>query len=249
MLGGTAAGAIPLTGCASEPTSEERGEPAPPQAPDLAPGSVVLFQGDSITDAGRDRDATGPNSARGLGPGYAFLAASRLLRDHAGADLQCYNRGISGNKVFQLADRWEEDCLALEPDVLSILIGVNDYWHTLTGDYDGTVRTYEMDLRALLERTLDALPDVELIVGEPYALTAGSAVDDTWYPPFSDYQAAARSIADEFDAAFVPYQSVFEEASTSVSADYWSADGVHPSTAGSALMAEAWLRALASVTA
>lgn len=250
VLGGTAAGVIPVAGCASEPTSEESGAAVRPPSPELDPGTVVLFQGDSITDAGRDRDATAPNSARGLGPGYAFLAASRLLRDHPGADIQCYNRGISGNKVFQLADRWEEDCLALEPDVLSILIGVNDYWHTLSGNYDGTVQTYETDFRALLERTLESLPEVELIIGEPYALTAGSAVDESWYPPFSDYQATARAIADGFDAAFVPYQSVFEEASSgSVSADYWSGDGVHPSTAGSALMAEAWLRTLASVTA
>src|SRR5690606_20831604 len=87
----------------------------------LKQGDTVLFQGDSITDAGRKRDDTHANSGKALGGGYAFLAACELLYGHAGKNLQIYNKGVSGNKVYQLAERWEEDCLKLQPEVLSIL--------------------------------------------------------------------------------------------------------------------------------
>src|SRR5690606_9088299 len=102
----------------------------------IQPNDTILFQGDSITDAGRDKENQSPNNNRALGSGYAFLAAAKLLHDHAAQHPVIYNRGISGNKVHQLADRWDADCIALKPDILSILIGVNDYWHTLNGNYD-----------------------------------------------------------------------------------------------------------------
>ena len=106
-------------------------------------GNTVLFQGDSITDAGRDKEKELPNNPRSFGQGYAFLAASALLNALPEKQLTIYNRGISGNKVYQLAERWQKDCLDLKPDVLSILIGVNDYWHMRNGKYDGTVEVYE----------------------------------------------------------------------------------------------------------
>ncbi|MEJ2050060.1 MAG: GDSL-type esterase/lipase family protein, partial [Calditrichota bacterium] len=115
---------------------------APSQAQNyevLQQNDVVLFQGDSITDAGRNRENTQPNSQSGLGPGYAFVAAADMLATSAGKNLKIFNRGVSGNKVFQLAARWQEDCLALQPDVLSSLVGVNDFWHTLTHGYSGTI--------------------------------------------------------------------------------------------------------------
>src|SRR5690606_22433718 len=112
---------------------------------------VILFQGDSITDAGRKKDSDEVNNASALGVGYAMLAASALLNDRADMNLKIYNRGISGNKVYQLAERWEKDCLGLKPNVLSILIGVNDYWHKHSGKYDGTVKVYEDDLKKLLD--------------------------------------------------------------------------------------------------
>src|SRR3989442_256188 len=106
-----------------------------------ADGSVVLFQGDSITDAGRDRGVADPNSASALGSGYPLLVASAALAAHPDRGLRFYNRGISGNKVPDLAARWAADTVALAPDVLSILIGVNDFWHTLSSGYTGTSRT------------------------------------------------------------------------------------------------------------
>jgi len=206
--------------------------------------SVVLFQGDSITDAGRSRSHETPNTVSGLGNGYAFLVSSDLLAGYPTKNITCYNRGIGGDKVFQLADRWERDCLDLKPDILSILVGVNDFWHTLDVDYQGDAGTYEKDYRKLLSETRKALPDVKLILGEPFALQGGSAVSDDWYPRFPRYQKACRDIADEFGAAFIPYQSIFNQASKQVPATYWSGDGVHPTLAGNQLMANAWLETL-----
>lgn len=202
---------------------------------------IILFQGDSITDAGRSREEKYPNTPRGLGNGYAFLAASDILVNYPQKKLKCYNRGISGDKVYQLEERWKRDCLDLQPDILSILVGVNDFWHTLDFDYPGDAETYEKDFRALLKRTREALPEVQLIIGEPFALEAGSAISDAWYPDFPKYQKASKQIAEDFEAAFIPYQSIFDEASNRVSATYWSVDGVHPTLPGSQLMANAWL--------
>ena len=102
---------------------------------------VILFQGDSITDCGRDRNSNRCNTMEQFGSGYVLFTATQLLEGKAALQPKIYNRGISGNKVYQLRERWEIDCLAFQPDVLSILIGVNDYWHTLTHGYKGTVET------------------------------------------------------------------------------------------------------------
>lgn len=203
---------------------------------------VVVFQGDSITDGGREKDEQMANRFDSLGHGYAAMGAAHILGHRPLENWQCYNRGISGNKVHQLAARWEEDCLELKPDVLSILIGVNDFWHTLNLGYEGTVEIYERDYRTLLDLTMSALPELKLIIGEPFAVYGGSAIDNsTWYPAFDDYRAAARRIAEEYDAVWVPYQSVFDEALQDAPAEYWCPDGVHPSLAGSYLMTHAWL--------
>ena len=205
-------------------------------------GDTVLFQGDSITDAGREKQKELPNSGSSFGGGYAFLAASHLLNAMPEKQLTIYNRGISGNKVYQLAERWDKDCLELKPDVLSILIGVNDYWHTRDGHYDGTIEVYENDYMKLLERTKKALPDVKLVLCEPFYVLKTRAVDETWIKPMQQYQAAAKRVSEAFDTLWVPYQTVFDEAIKHAPGTYWTGDGVHPSMAGAQLMAEAWLR-------
>jgi lysophospholipase L1-like esterase len=205
---------------------------------------VVLFQGDSITDWGRDHNAKDYNSNGALGSGYAFMTAGQLLAKYADKNLKIYNKGVSGNKVYQLAERWDTDCLNLKPNVLSIHIGVNDFWHTLTGGYKGTIETYITDYHKLLDRTKQALPDVKLIICEPFALKGVKAVDDKWYPAFDLYRKAARDIAAEYHATFVPLQEIFDKALDLQPAHYWNLDGVHPSVAGQALMAHAWMKAV-----
>ena len=205
-------------------------------------GNTILFQGDSITDASREKQQELPNNPRSFGQGYAFLAASSLLNALPEKSLMIYNRGISGNKVYQLADRWQKDCLDLKPNVLSILIGVNDYWHMRDGRYDGTVEVYENDFRKLLQRTNESLPNVKLVICEPFCVLGASTVDESWIEPFKPYQKVAKKIAGEFNTLWVPYQSVFDEAVKHAPATYWTADGVHPAMPGAQLMAEAWLR-------
>ncbi|MDR1865141.1 MAG: SGNH/GDSL hydrolase family protein [Bacteroidales bacterium] len=204
--------------------------------------NIILFQGDSITDAGRNKENASPNTPQMMGSGYVLQAAGALLHQYAEKKLVIHNKGISGNKVFQLAERWDRDCIDLKPDVLSILIGVNDFWHTKGGNYAGTAAVYETDYRALLQRTKKALPNVRLIIGEPFAVKGIRAVDDGWFPEFDEYRTIAYKLATEFDAVFIPYQKIFTEAQKRAPGAYWTGDGVHASLAGAQLMASAWMQ-------
>jgi lysophospholipase L1-like esterase len=204
-----------------------------------------LFQGDSITDVGRDRAMEDqPNQSPALGRGYAMLASATLLVRSQGSAV-IHNRGISGNKVYQLAERWDRDCLELRPDVLSILIGVNDYWHFFNGQYDGTLQRYRDDYNALLSRTRSQLPAVKLVICEPFMLPSGE-VNDRWVQEFPAYQQAARALAEGHRATWVPFQSVFDRAiRDGFAPEALARDGVHPTLAGHRLMADAWLEAVA----
>lgn len=235
-LGGLAAISIPEIVFSA--TSEKPGKKI-----NLNKNDTILFQGDSITDAGRLRTDPDFNTQKGFGGGYAFLSAAELLNKFPEKDLKLYNRGISGNKVHQLADRWEADALNLSPNVISILIGVNDYWHFIRNTYKGTLDTYRNDYRALLNKTREKLPDVKFIIGEPFAII-GKSVDKSWFPAFSEYQKVSKQMAEEFDAVFVPFQKVFDQALEKAPGAYWAPDGVHPSIAGARLMSEAWLDAV-----
>jgi len=211
------------------------------QPREVAP-QVILFQGDSITDAGRNRDSKDANSAGALGSGYPLLVTAAVLAARPDQQLQFFNRGISGNKVPDLQARWQTDCLDLKPNVLSILIGVNDFWHTLTHGYTGTVQEYEQQYTALLDQTKAALPSVRLIVFEPFVLKTG-AVDDRWFPEFDRRRAAAARVAAHARATFVPLQAIFDKKVRSAPPAYWAADGVHPTPAGHAVIAAEWRRA------
>ena len=209
---------------------------------------TILFQGDSITDAGRSEAHYYPNQGAGMGNGYVRHVVTDLLGNHPETKMKIYNRGISGNKVHQLSNRWNDDCLMLQPDVLSVLIGVNDFWHTLDWDYDGTLEVYHNDLVKLMERTKKALPNVKLIIGEPFVMHEGHAiVTEKWKGVFEGYQAAAKQVAQDFDAAFIPYQNIFDRALAEAPTSYWCPDGVHPSMAGNFLMAQAWKEAFNSL--
>ena len=209
--------------------------------PVLFDGATILLQGDSITDAGRNKKKPEPNKQRSFGKGYAWMAAASLLIENPNSNLSFHNRGISGNKVHQLAQRWKKDCIALKPDILSILIGVNDFWHGLNGRYEGNVETFEVDYRSLLEDTLLALPKIRLIICEPFVLNCG-VVTDEWFPQFREYQAVVQKLALEFDAVFVDFQKLFDQAIEHASPEHWAGDGVHPTPHGASLMAHYWIQ-------
>lgn len=205
----------------------------------LKSGSVILFQGDSITDARRNHKSTVPNDAGALGNGYPFLLASDLLRDYADPELKVFNRGISGHKVPDLQARWQKDCIDIKPDVLSILVGVNDIWHKLNGRYTGTVKDYEVGFRELLKQTQAKLPNTRIVVCEPFVLRCGS-INDKWFPEFDERRAVATKLATELKLTFVPFQAMFDKATKNAPPAFWARDGVHPSLAGHALMARTW---------
>jgi lysophospholipase L1-like esterase len=206
-------------------------------------GLVILFQGDSITDGNRSRDKDWNHV---LGHGYAYLVASHLGCDYPSRRFQFYNRGISGNRVTDLATRWETDTIAIEPGLLSILIGVNDLESWLNGDASCNAENFERSYRELLHRTRQGLPTVKLVLCEPFVLSVGR-VKERW----QDYQAAigprqeiVRKLAKEFDGLFVAFQQTFNEALQKASADYWIWDGIHPMPAGHELMARTWIKSV-----
>ncbi len=201
---------------------------------------VILFQGDSITDSGRARDTHAPNV--GLGGGYACMAAAHLLCARAEDGLKIFNRGIGGNRIVDLYARWKSDGLNLNPDVISILIGVNDTWHEFGSRNGVEVPRYEQFYRMLLEWTVKERPGVKLVLGEPFVFVFG-AVGRDWVPEIEQRRAVVREMARKFDALFVPFQEIFDAASKRAPAEYWLSDGVHPTYAGHRLMADAWLNA------
>ncbi|MGO3109497.1 MAG: SGNH/GDSL hydrolase family protein [Sphingobacterium sp.] len=202
---------------------------------------IILFQGDSITDTGRNREELGPNNTSAFGNGYALIAASSLLNKFADKNIQVYNRGISGNRVPDLIKRWDVDAIQLKPTILSIHIGVNDFWRTMDSGAKNTPQQYKQQYKELLDKTLSALPEVQLIICEPFGVNGVKSVTDAWYPDFTGYQKAAKEIAKEYNVTFLPYQTVFDKAASRGSGDYWTTDGVHTTLAGSNLMAQAWL--------
>lgn len=202
-------------------------------------GSVVVFQGDSITDGGRDRSILEPNIDAAFGASYAALLMREIRAAHLEVPWRFYNRGVSGNKLPELQARWATDTLALRPDILSILAGVNDYWHSRSFGYTGTTADYERQYTSLLTETRTALPNVSLVVLEPFVLRTG-AVDASWFPAFDERRAAAARVAAAVGARFVPLQSIFDARAAETGPEAWARDGVHPTAAGHALIAQQW---------
>jgi lysophospholipase L1-like esterase len=207
----------------------------------LKPDSVILFQGDSITDTGRSRWSTGPNNPDGLGYGYARLIADRLLAEYSDHLLQIYNRGVSGDRVLDLVYRWDQDCLRLEPDLVSIMIGVNDTWNYVELGLGSSPKEYLRIFQGLLTDTIRQLPDVQFILCEPFLLQVGD-VRDEWMIDIQQRQDAVHALASEFDAVVVPFQETLEKAAAEMPPSDLLDDGVHPTEKGHQVLAECWIK-------
>lgn len=205
-------------------------------------GLVFLFQGDSITDGNRGRN-TDPNHI--MGHGYAFSIASRIGADFPEKKLAFYNRGISGNKVTDLEARWQTDTLDLKPDVLSILVGINDTSSVLFSHPNPvTAEKYEEVYTSLLNQTKAQFPEILFVLCNPFILPVGKvkANWDAYKTELTKRQSAVLKLAKEFNAVFVDFQQVFDQACQRAEADYWIWDGVHPTVAGHELMAREWIK-------
>lgn len=235
----------------------------------IQPGERLLFVGDSITDAFRKPEEINP--AFQLGNGYVFLIASRLWLERPGDDLHFANRGVSGNRLMQVVQRWESDVLAWNPTVITLLIGVNDTMNSLRhcqapeegslGEaarggarkvkslLSGETHLWEDEtvhfgrrLRELLQSTGKHLPQVRLIVMEPFLLPAGT-ITAAHIADVRSRAAAVRQACQDTGAQFVPLQELLDEACRRAPASFWCYDGIHLTAAGFALVANAWLSA------
>lgn len=206
-------------------------------------GVKILFQGDSITDGGRSRNQDWNHV---MGHGYAYIVASRIGYEKPAMRYQFFNRGISGNTVKDLINRWEEDTILLAPDIVSILVGVNDTSAELDGKSGFTTQSYADKYRKLLSDTKTKLPQAQLVIGEPFILPVGKvkANWEKWHQKISELQLEAKKLAKDFNAIYIPFQTHFNEAVDHAPADYWIWDGVHPMPAGHELMARKWIEAV-----
>ena len=208
--------------------------------PNFKNGSRLLFQGDSITDMGRDRNPEPKDRNHYLGHSYVFLLAARLGVEMPDAQLDFINRGISGNTVGDLRQRWEKDALDVKPDVLTILIGTNN-----VGLNKG-LDTFEADYRAILDASRQANPELRLILIDPFVLKSGSLKNEQ---AWTSRRAATdklcvivAKLAEEYDAVHIKTQDIFDAAAAAVSSEHWIWDGIHPLPQGQELIARHWLQ-------
>ena len=197
---------------------------------------TFLFQGDSITDANRD-DENQDNF--GLGCGYTFLLASEIEKNNKGK-IKFINRGKSGDRITDVYARIKEDIINLKPDYLSILIGVNDVSHELTMNCGVSPKKFRMIYRLLTEEIKESLPEIEIIILEPFVLK-GSATEKLWNEFHLEVRKLAeisKQIAEEYSLVFVPLQEEFDKLSDDGDTRYWSVDGIHPTSAGHQVIKE-----------
>lgn len=201
----------------------------------LGSNSLVLFQGDSITDVGRDRND--PNS---LGWGYALMTASLFHAMHPHRQVRFLNRGISGNRVRDLLARWEQDCSTLKPDWISILIGINDVWRRYDSNDPTSADRFEREYRELLQITRERTR-AHLIIMEPFLIPVRREMEG-WREDLDPKIQVVRRLAREFDALYIPLDGIFAKVCAVRDPAFWAGDGVHPSPGGHALIARHWLQ-------
>ncbi len=199
----------------------------------------LLFFGDSITDA--DRVRTTDDSPWGLGYGYVNQIAGKLLADDP-TKYEIINRGIAGNTVAQLYARVKEDAWNYNPDVLTILVGANDVWHEITENAGVDVKRYEKVYSALIEETKTRCPHTRIVLCEPFVLRGVSTEKDfERFLEIKKYAIVVRRLAEKYGVEFLPLQERLTAKATQYGEKYYLGDGIHPTTVGAALIANAWL--------
>ena len=204
---------------------------------ELKSNSSIVFIGDSITDAGRFEAVHKP-----FGYGYVHFVAYRLLAKYPEYNLGIINTGISGDTIGDLDYRWERDCLNHKPDVLSVLIGINDVFRQYTGRLDEAVLLdeYQLTYKRLLSLVKEKY-NCQLILMEPFMFCDDKA--NPTYKALQQYIQAVRALAEEFDAVLVPLQELIDEKITKVSPEKFSDDMVHPYAWAHAWIAQQWFEA------
>lgn len=206
---------------------------------------TFLFQGDSITDAGRDNEN---QDNFGLGCGYAFLLAADIEKNRKG-EIKFLNRGKSGDRITDVYARIKEDIINIKPDFMSILIGVNDVSHELTQGCGVTPEKFNKIYNLLIEEIKEALPEIKIIILEPFVLK-GSATNELWEQFNCEVRKLAiisEKVAKQYNIKFVPLQNKFDDASSDGDTRYWSVDGIHPTSAGHQIIKEELQKAIKEI--
>jgi len=199
---------------------------------------TILFQGDSITDAGRSREFFW-----NPGVGYSTLIRGELGLAYPG-QYCVLNRGISGNRIVDLYARIKADMINLKPDILSVLIGVNDVWHEIEYKNGVDAEKFYKIYSMLIEEIKEALPNTKLILLEPFVLK-GNGTEEHWETFYTEVRKRAQKTeeaAQKYGLSFVALQEMFEDAAKRMPNEYWLMDGVHPTTAGHGLIKRAWMK-------
>ena len=204
---------------------------------------LILFQGDSITDAHRDRD-----NSTSMGQGYPSLVAASMGMDYPN-DYDYLNRGISGNRVVDVYARIKWDFINLKPDYASIYVGVNDAWHEIEWQNGVEDEKFEKIYGMMIEEVQAACPGIKLMLIAPYVLEgwatkATEEQPDRWQRFETDVAAkavAVRHVAEKYNLPLIELQPIFDAACEKAPAEHWSADGVHPTPAGHELIKRAWM--------
>ncbi len=208
---------------------------------------TILFQGDSITDMNRGRNQNDLNHI--YGHSFVFLLASHFGCKQADKQITVYNRGISGDRSENLTERWEEDALFLNPDIISILVGINDAEYGVVNGIEDLVERYTENMHRIIGKTLEHAPNTRFILCEPFFIRNtfrdDKSVKDAVSQKIRLIQAEVRAIARTYDCVFVPLQEVFDRAFREypeLGERHWCWDGIHPTAAGHGLIARQWLR-------
>ncbi len=206
----------------------------------IEPQDHILFYGDSITDAGRNRDAKAGESD-GWGGGYVHQIAAYLGAQDPADELIFTNKGIGGDRIYDLEKRLKTDVLKEEPDVVSILIGINDVWRHFDSGLDSTIGEFAAAYRRICKKITG--DGARLVLLEPFLLPV-SEDRRAWREELNPKIDIVRDLAREFEAILVPLDGIFAAASAKREPAFWAPDGVHPSPAGHALIARAWIDAM-----
>ncbi|MBK1813037.1 SGNH/GDSL hydrolase family protein [Clostridium sp. YIM B02505] len=198
-------------------------------------GDIILFQGDSVTDSSRKYE-----EKEDLGIGYPMLISSLYHALSPDKEIKFINRGINGNRVKDLDDRWTEDCLSLNPTLVSILIGINNCWRRYDANDPTTLSDFKNVYRNILTR-LKEHNNPKLILLEPFLLPVQPG-QELWREDLDPKINAVRELARDFNATLIPLDGIFNQASTYKPMSFWTYDGVHPTQAGHGLIAKEWLK-------
>lgn len=201
---------------------------------------VFLFQGDSITDGGRSKDNDWNHI---MGQSFPYLVASRLWYDYRDKNLMFYNRGISGNRIKDLEARWQKDTIDIKPDVLTILIGVNDVIAIVEDWNPDTIVQFEESFRRIMNKTKEMLPNTLIVLCEPFILPLGwvNKKHEVWMTEIKKRQDVVKKMSVTYNTLFLELQKPLNNACKNLPASYWIWDGIHPMPAGHELIARLWI--------